>query len=161
MVETGLRPVELRDLTAKGVSLENGGNLFVWKSKTKAGQRFIPYLTQRAIDILMPRMKNTENGFIFSSGRGSVDNVHYTFDRSGIPKFRIYDLHCGILTPQDKLNAERTSQPCRNCLDIAKLKWRKDMCIRQTTIKQTRRGEWKIHGLIGNVNRWKNRVNWS
>jgi integrase len=121
MIETGLRPTEVRNLTVKDVFLENDGGLFVRKSKTKAGRRLIPYLSQRAIDILKPRMKNAENGFLFMGGRGFVDNAHYkALDRSGVPKFRIYDL--GIHTPQDRLNAERTLQPCRNCLGIAKLK---------------------------------------
>jgi integrase len=101
MVETGLRPTEVRNLTVKDVSLENDGSLFVRKSKTKAGRRLIPYLSQRAIDILKPRMKNTENDFIFSSGRGSVDNAHYkALDRSGVPKFRVYDLRHTYATRQ-------------------------------------------------------------
>ncbi len=101
MIETGLRPTEVRNLFVKDVSLENGGSLFVRKSKTKAGRRLIPYLSQRAIDILKPRMKNTENSFIFPSGRGSVDNAHYkALDRSGVPKFRVYDLRHTYATRQ-------------------------------------------------------------
>ncbi|CAN5698585.1 hypothetical protein BH18ACI1_BH18ACI1_17960 [soil metagenome] len=101
MIETGLRPTEVRNLTVKDVFLENDGGLFVRKSKTKAGRRLIPYLSQRAIDILKPRMKNAENGFLFMGGRGFVDNAHYkALDRSGVPKFRIYDLRHTYATRQ-------------------------------------------------------------
>lgn len=92
MIETGLRPTEVRNLTVNDISLENGGSLFVRKSKTKAERRLIPYLSLRAISILKPRMENTENGFIFPAGRG-VDNAHYeALERPGVQKFRVYDL---------------------------------------------------------------------
>lgn len=101
MVETGLRPMELRNLTVKDVILENGGSLFVRKSKTKAGRRMIPYLSQRAIDILKPRVTNAENGLLFPSGRGLVDNTHYkALDRSKVAKFRVYDLRHTYATRQ-------------------------------------------------------------
>jgi len=101
MIETGLRPTEVRNLTVKDVFLENDGGLFVRKSKTKAGRRLIPYLSQRATDILKPRIKNAENGFLFMGGRGFVDNAHYkALDRSGVPKFRIYDLRHTYATRQ-------------------------------------------------------------
>lgn len=101
MIETGLRPTEVRNLTVKDVVLENGRSLFVRKSKTKAGRRLIPYLSQRVIDILKPRIKNSEDGFIFAGGRGLVDNSHYkALDRSGVPKFRVYDLRHTYATRQ-------------------------------------------------------------
>lgn len=101
MIETGLRPTELRNLTVKDISLENGGSLFVRQSKTKSGRRLIPYLSQRAIDILKLRIKNAENGFIFPSGRGLIDNAHYkALDRSGLQKFRVYDLRHTYATRQ-------------------------------------------------------------
>lgn len=101
MIETGLRPTELRNLTVKDVSLENGGSLFVRKSKTKSGRRLIPYLSQRVIGIFLLRIKNSEDGFIFSSGRGLVDNEHYrALERSGVAKFRVYDLRHTYATRQ-------------------------------------------------------------
>jgi integrase len=101
MVETGLRPTEVRNLSVKDVVLENGGSLFVRKSKTKAGRRLIPYLSQRAIDILKPRMMKSDDGFIFSGGRGLIDNSHYkALDRSGVAKFRLYDLRHTYATRQ-------------------------------------------------------------
>ena len=51
------------------------GGLFVRQSKTKAGRRLIPYHSHRAIDILKLRMKNAENGFLFTGGRDFVDNT--------------------------------------------------------------------------------------
>ena len=101
MIETGLRPKELRNLTVADVSFENGGSLFVRKSKTKAGRRLIPYLSQRAIDILKPRAENTVDDFLFYGGRGFVDNTHYkALDRSGVLKFRLYDLRHTYATRQ-------------------------------------------------------------
>ncbi len=101
MIETGLRPMELRNLTVDDVSLENGGSLFVRQSKTKAGRRLIPYLSKRAIEILKPRLENAIDGFLFSGGRGFVDNTHYkALDRSGVLKFRIYDLRHTYATRQ-------------------------------------------------------------
>jgi integrase len=101
MIETGLRPTELRNLAVKDVSLENGGSLFVRKSKTKSGRRFIPYLSQRVIDILKLRIENSEDGFIFPGGRGLVDNTHYrALERSKVTKFRVYDLRHTYATRQ-------------------------------------------------------------
>lgn len=101
MIETGLRPTEVRNLTVKDVFLESGGSLFVRESKTKAGRRMIPYLSQRVIDILKARIKTAENGFFFPAGRGLIDNAHYTaLSRSGVLKFRVYDLRHTYATRQ-------------------------------------------------------------
>ena len=61
----------------------------------------IPYLSQRVIDIFSSRIKNSEDGFIFPSGRGAVDNEHYkALERSKVVKFRVYDLRHTYATRQ-------------------------------------------------------------
>lgn len=108
MLETGMRPDEIRNLRVSDVDLERG-YLQVQKGKTKAAQRRIP-LTERAFDIFEPRLRNPKSEYVFPGERSTGDadvplvklnNAHYgALRRSKVDKFRLYDLRHTFATRQ-------------------------------------------------------------
>lgn len=108
MIETGMRPDEVRNLTVRDVDLDN---MFVHicGGKTKAARRKIP-LTKRAFDVLKKRISNCKSDYIFPAVRGEnktdkpllkLNNSNYgALSRSGLEKFRIYYLSHTLATRQ-------------------------------------------------------------
>ena len=100
MLECGCRPGEIYNLKKDDINLGQS-YLMIQEGKTKAARRRIP-LSDRAIKVLISRLNNADNDYLFSGGRGGkskskpivkLNNAHYgTRDRSGVRKFRIYDL---------------------------------------------------------------------
>lgn len=94
LVETGLRPKELCDLTFRNVFVDaERPYLLVKEGKTKSARRTVP-LSTRAVTILKQRITNAKGKYIFAGGRGGKDpnqpavkfnNAHYgTLSRSKI-----------------------------------------------------------------------------
>jgi integrase len=108
MIETGLRPDEVRNLTINDIDL-NKGYLQVVKGKTNAARRKVP-LSEAASKVFESRIKNAESKFIFSGVRGEnklntpvvkLNNAHYgALKRSKLDKFRLYDLRHTFATRQ-------------------------------------------------------------
>lgn len=107
MLETGMRPDEIRNLKASDVDLEKG-YLEIRKGKTKAAQRRIP-LTERAFGIFESRLRNSESDYVFPSERSGnedvplvkLNNAHYgALRRSNVVRFRLYDLRHTFATRQ-------------------------------------------------------------
>lgn len=108
MLETGMRPDEVRNLTVKDINLDRE-YLQVSKGKTKAARRKIP-LSEIAFNVLESRIKNAENEYIFAGVRGvdksnkplvKLNNAHYgALNRSKVDKFRLYDLRHTFATRQ-------------------------------------------------------------
>lgn len=108
MLETGMRPDEIRNLKDSDIDLENG-YLEVRKGKTKAAKRRIP-LTDRAFKIFTTRLKNTKSEYVFPGDRSTptddmplvkLNNAHYgALRRSKVDRFRLYDLRHTFATRQ-------------------------------------------------------------
>jgi len=108
MLETGMRPDEIRNLKITDVDLQKG-HLEIRKGKTKAAQRRIP-LTGRALAILESRSINSKSAYMFPGDGGSgnedvplvkLNNAHYgALRRSEVEKFRLYDLRHTFATRQ-------------------------------------------------------------
>jgi len=108
MLETGMRPDEVRRLTADDVFIEKG-YLQVRGGKTKAARRRIP-LTERVSKVLEARMEKAKGDYLFPRERGTGKNLtpiikpnkaHYAaVARCGVTKFRLYDLRHTFATRQ-------------------------------------------------------------
>jgi integrase len=69
LIETGLRPDELCNLTIQDVNLDEE-YLFIKKGKTKAARRLVP-LSDRALKIVKAKMEKAEGVYLFAGGRGA------------------------------------------------------------------------------------------
>lgn len=108
MLETGMRPDEVRRMAITDVFLDKGF-LQINEGKTKAARRRIP-LTSRAYSILKTRITNAKCEFVFATMRGSgkdakpivkLNNGHYAaVTRSKVDKLRLYDLRHTFATRQ-------------------------------------------------------------
>jgi integrase len=108
MLDTGMRPEEIRNLKVSDVDLTKR-YLEIRKGKTKSAQRRIP-LTGRAFEILETRLRNHKSEFVFPGQRAAKDkdvpivklnSAHYgALRRSGVVKFRLYDLRHTFATRQ-------------------------------------------------------------
>jgi integrase len=108
MVETGMRPDEVRRLRVRDINLLPQ-YVQVVSGKTKAARRRIP-LTAIALDVLRDRIKHSGNDLIFAGMRGEenvdkplvkLNNAHYgALQRSGVEKFRLSDLRHTFATRQ-------------------------------------------------------------
>ncbi len=108
MLETGMRPDEVRNLKIADIFLDKGF-LEIRKGKTKSAKRRIP-LTDRAFDVLDTRIRNAEGSFLFPGEKTAsnadsplvkVNSAHYgALRRSKVDKFRLYDLRHTFATRQ-------------------------------------------------------------
>jgi integrase len=97
MLETGMRPEEVYRIQVKNVQL-GSGYLFNPFGKTKAARRRIQ-LTSAAQEVLRRRLQSARGDFIFPHQKNpnasilKVNNAHEgALKRSGVAKFRLYDL---------------------------------------------------------------------
>lgn len=103
MLETGMRPVEVRALRVEDVHLKGEEAwLHVRQSKTEASMRDMFNLSPKAVEVLRKRLDMAENGILFFETRGHVDNRHRTVLKTlnHIKPFRLYDLRHTFATRQ-------------------------------------------------------------
>jgi integrase len=103
MLETGMRPVEVRALRVEDVHLTGDQAwLHVRQSKTEASRRDLFSLSGKAVEVLRKRIEMAENGILFFETRGHVDNRHVDVLKTipHIKPFRIYDLRHTFATRQ-------------------------------------------------------------
>ena len=108
MLETGMRPDEIRNLKSTDIFLDKG-YLEIRKGKTKSAKRRIP-LTDRAYDVLATRTRNIKGSYLFPGENNTtetdkplvkVNSAHYgALSRSKVAKFRLYDLRHTFATRQ-------------------------------------------------------------
>lgn len=125
MIDTGMRNGEVLNLTVEDIDLA-GGKLFVRtrqsqtrnsrqrRVKTKSARRTV-FLTNRVKEILERRILNSTNGLLFAGGRdgkgdnppNKLNNAHYAaLRRSGVKRFRLYDLRHTFATRQAELGTD-------------------------------------------------------
>ncbi len=84
LIETGLRPDELCNMTIQDVNLEDE-YIFIKRGKTKAARGLVP-LSDRALKIVKAKIKTAEGLYLFAGGRGAnhledrvlkFNNAHY------------------------------------------------------------------------------------
>lgn len=103
MLETGMRPIEVRALRVEDVHLEGAEPwLHVRQSKTEASRRDLFNLSRIAVEILQRRKDSAEDGILFFETRGLVDNRHREILKMlpHVPPFRVYDLRHTFATRQ-------------------------------------------------------------
>lgn len=125
MIDTGMRNGEVLNLTVEDIDLA-GSKLFVRtrqsqtkssrkrRVKTKSARRTV-FLTNRVNEILERRILNSTNGLLFAGGRDGdgdsppkkLNNAHYAaLRRSGVKRFRLYDLRHTFATRQAQLGTD-------------------------------------------------------
>jgi len=97
MLETGMRPEEVYRIKAENINLDSS-YLFNPYGKTKAAKRKVP-LNKTAHEVIKKRLDNAKGSYLFPSPDDpeksvlKLNNAHYgALKRSGIKKFRLYDL---------------------------------------------------------------------
>lgn len=125
MIDTGMRNNEVLNLTVDDIDLANR-KLYVRtlqtestrrmkrRVKTKASRRTV-FLTERVVKILKRRILNSTNGLLFAGGKDGkgnkpplkLNNAHYAaLKRSGVKRFRLYDLRHTFATRQAELGTD-------------------------------------------------------